>query len=383
MQFLLSIWRKPKKEMTMTEAPNPAHMTPDPIAGLEGVVAATTSLSDVDGQNGILILRGKKIEDLAGLVSFEEAVMHLWQDLDVAKVSSMVDAFGQARLAAFQVVPLLEDAPSTLSVYERMQLGLAALPLSEALPAPIAISGALPVFLAASHRIAHGKEPIAPDETLGCAKDLLRMLTGEVPPKTHADALNRYLVTILDHGLNASTFTARVIGSTQADMRQAILGAMGALSGPLHGGAPGPVLDMIDAIGAPENAEDWITAALARKERLMGFGHRIYRTRDPRADVLKSGLRQLGQENPKVKLAEDIEREALAALKKAKPDRTLDTNVEFYTAVLLDAIGIERSLFTPLFATGRTPGWCGHVLEQQQNGKLIRPASQYVGPIPE
>ncbi|MES0812388.1 citrate synthase/methylcitrate synthase [Roseibium sp. SCPC15] len=367
----------------MTEAPNPAHMTQDPIAGLEGVVAATTSLSDVDGQNGILILRGKKIEDLAGLVSFEEAVMHLWQDLDVAKVSSMVAAFGQARLAAFEVVPLLEAAPPTLSVYERMQLGLAALPLSEALPAPIAISGALPVFLAASHRIAHGKEPIAPDETLGCAKDLLRMLTGEVPPKTHADALNRYLVTILDHGLNASTFTARVIGSTQADMRQAILGAMGALSGPLHGGAPGPVLDMIDAIGAPENAEDWITATLARKERLMGFGHRIYRTRDPRADVLKSGLRQLGQENPKVKLAEDIEREALAALKKAKPDRTLDTNVEFYTAVLLDAIGIDRSLFTPLFATGRTPGWCGHVLEQQQNGKLIRPASQYVGPMPE
>lgn len=367
----------------MTEAPNPAQMTPDPIAGLEGVVAATTSLSDVDGQNGILILRGKRIEDLAGVMPFEEAVGYLWQDFEGIDVSSLAHAFGLARSSAFGVVPLLESAPASLSVYERMQLGLAALPLQENLPAAIAISGALPVFLAASYRIANGEKPIAPDASLSAATDLLRMLTGTVPPDAHADALNRYLVTILDHGLNASTFTARVIGSTQANQKQAVLGAMGALSGPLHGGAPGPVLDMIDAIGSPDNAETWITEALARKERLMGFGHRIYRTRDPRADVLKAGLRKLGQDNPKVRLAEDIEREALAALKKAKPDRPLDTNVEFYTAVLLDAIGIDRTLFTPLFATGRTPGWCAHVLEQQQNGKLIRPASRYVGPIPE
>ena len=163
-------------------------------------------------------------------------------------------------------------------------------------------------------------------------------------------------------------------------MKQAVLGAMGALSGPLHGGAPGPVLDMIDAIGRPENADSWISEALLRRERLMGFGHRIYRTRDPRADVLKEGLKKLESGNPKVKLAEEIETAALAALRKAKPDRALDTNVEFYTAVLLDAIGIDRTLFTPLFATGRTPGWCAHVMEQQSTGKLIRPASIYVGP---
>jgi citrate synthase len=173
-----------------------------------------------------------------------------------------------------------------------------------------------------------------------------------------------------------------VIGSTQANLKQAVLGAMGALSGPLHGGAPGPVLDMIDAIGNPENAADWIGEALARKKRLMGFGHRIYRTRDPRADVLKAGLRLLGADNPKVRLAEEIEQAALAALKTAKPDRPLETNVEFYTAVLLDAIGIDRTLFTPLFAVGRTPGWCAHVLEQQETGKLIRPSSHYVGPMP-
>jgi citrate synthase len=231
------------------------------------------------------------------------------------------------------------------------------------------------VFLKAKH-------PIAPDPNLTTAEDLLRMMGDEEPDAEHIAALDRYLVTILDHGLNASTFTARVIGSTEADMKQAVLGAMGALSGPLHGGAPGPVLDMIDAIGAPENAADWISEALNRKERLMGFGHRIYRTRDPRADVLKAGLKTLQARNPKVSLAEKIEEAALTALRKAKPDRALDTNVEFYTAVLLDAIGIDRTLFTPLFAVGRTPGWCAHVMEQQTTGKLIRPASLYVGPKP-
>ncbi|MHA7775508.1 citrate synthase/methylcitrate synthase [Roseibium sp. M-1] len=364
----------------MTEAPNHARMTPDPIAGLEGVVAATTTLSHVDGERGILILRGKRIEDLAGHLTFEEAVRHLWQDFDLPQADSLKDAFGQARLAAFAVVRLLERAPAALNVYERMQLGLAALPLQRDLPAAIAISGALPVFLAASHRISTGQAPLAPDSTLETAADLLRMLTGETPPAAHAAALNRYLVTILDHGLNASTFTARVIGSTQADLKAAVLGAMGALSGPLHGGAPGPVLDMIDAIGSPDKAAGWIKAALARRERLMGFGHRIYRTRDPRADVLKAGLRLLGSGNPKVRLAEEIEQAALIALKEAKPDRPLDTNVEFYTAVLLDAIGIDRSLFTPLFAVGRTPGWCAHVLEHQKTGKLIRPSSHYIGP---
>ncbi|WFE90071.1 citrate synthase/methylcitrate synthase [Roseibium porphyridii] len=367
----------------MTEAPNPARMTPDPIAGLEGVVAATTHLSDVDGENGVLVLRGRRIEDLAGKMPFEAAVQHLWQDLEVSRAFSLQTDFARARRAAFAVVPILEKAAATLPVYEYMQLGLAALPMTDDIPEPIAISGALPVFLAAAYRISAGEKPIAPDLSVGSAADLLHMLTGEEPTKYFADALDRYLVTILDHGLNASTFTARVIGSTDAGLKQAVLGAMGALSGPLHGGAPGPVLDMIDAIGTPDAAAGWIDAALARKERLMGFGHRIYRTRDPRADVLKDGLRILGEENPKVGLAEDIEEAALVALKRAKPDRPLDTNVEFYTAVLLDAVGIDRTLFTPLFAVGRTPGWCAHVLEQQKYGRLIRPASQYVGPAPE
>lgn len=366
----------------MTQAPDPARMTPDPTAGLEGVVAATTRLSDVDGANGILVLRGKHIEDLAGKMPFEGAVAHLWQDFDIGTHASLMAGFAQVRKTAFSVVPLLEKSDASLSVYERMQLGLSALPLKGGLNPAVAIAGALPVFLAASYRIGRKLPPVAPDAALSTAQDLLRMLNGETPREEHANGLDRYLVTILDHGLNASTFTARVIGSTGAGMKQAVLGAMGALSGPLHGGAPGPVLDMIDAIGRPENADAWIAGALARKERLMGFGHRIYRTRDPRADVLKAGLKTLGQNNPRIRLAEEIEQAALAALRKAKPERPLDTNVEFYTAVLLDAIGIDRTLFTPLFAVGRTPGWCAHVLEQQATGRLIRPASRYVGPRP-
>lgn len=366
----------------MTKAPNPGTLAVDPTAGLEGVVVAHTGLSDVDGQNGRLILRGKSIQDLAGLVPFEQAVLHLWHSYVFSDADELRRAFGAAREAAWSIVPVLEKASQDLSVYERMQLGLAALPIPKDRPQAVSISGALPVFLASAQRLSKAQAPVAPDPTLSTAEDLLLMLKEGDPEADHVAALDRYLVTILDHGLNASTFTARVIGSTEADMKQAVLGAMGALSGPLHGGAPGPVLDMIDAIGHPERAEDWIREALMRRERLMGFGHRIYRTRDPRADVLKAGLRQLGSGNPKVKLAEDIEDAALAALKKAKPDRALDTNVEFYTAVLLDAVGIDRDLFTPLFATGRTPGWCAHVMEQQATGKLIRPASQYVGPAP-
>lgn len=367
----------------MTKAPNPGTLTADPTAGLEGVVAAHTGLSDVDGQNGRLILRGKRIEDLAGKASFEEAVLHLWHSYVFSGIEELRHAFGAARQSAFSVVPLLEAASADLGVYERMQLGLAALPIPKDRPVAVSICGALPVFLAAAHRISIGMPPVAPDPNLATSEDLMRMLKDADPSQVHVAALDRYLVTILDHGLNASTFTARVIGSTEAEMKQAVLGAMGALSGPLHGGAPGPVLDMIDAIGRPENADNWISDALLRKERLMGFGHRIYRTRDPRADVLKAGLKKLGASNPKVQLAEEIEAAALAALRKAKPNRALDTNVEFYTAVLLDAIGIGRDLFTPLFATGRTPGWCAHVMEQQATGKLIRPASVYVGPEPE
>lgn len=193
-------------------------------------------------------------------------------------------------------------------------------------------------------------------------------------------------MTISDHGLNASTFASRVIASTQAGLTSSVLAAVSALKGPLHGGAPGPVLDMLDAIGTAENAYSWLGEALDRGERLMGFGHRIYRVRDPRADALKGALKPListGQVNSaRGALAEAVETAALAILKARKPNRPLDVNVEFYTALLLEALGFPREAFTGVFAIGRTVGWLAHAREQALEGRLIRPRSVYIGPLP-
>lgn len=212
------------------------------------------------------------------------------------------------------------------------------------------------------------------------------MLNAGLPSEAEVAALDAYLVTIADHGLNASTFASRVVASTQAGLASSVLAAISALKGPLHGGAPGPVLDMLEAIGTPENAQAWLVEALDRGERLMGFGHRVYRVRDPRADALKGALRLLTAAQPagreRILFAEAVEQSALAILKARKPDRPLDVNVEFYTALLLDALKFPREAFTGVFAIGRTVGWIAHAREQALEGRLIRPRSLYVGPLP-
>jgi citrate synthase len=231
-----------------------------------------------------------------------------------------------------------------------------------------------------------GASPVAPDPALGHAADYLRMANGGVAPsEAAARAIDTYLVTVADHGMNASTFTARVVASTGSDTVSAVVAAIGALKGPLHGGAPGPVLDMLDAVGAPERAAAWIEAELAAGRRIMGMGHRIYRVRDPRAAVLEQAATVLGQAGvatDRLSLARAVERAAEAALAAKHPDRPLKCNVEFYTAVLLDAAGLPRTLFTPTFAVGRAAGWCAHIEEQRRTGRLVRPASRYVGPDP-
>jgi citrate synthase len=200
--------------------------------------------------------------------------------------------------------------------------------------------------------------------------------------------MDAYMVTVIDHGMNASTFTARVIASTGADLVSAVTGALGALKGPLHGGAPGPVLDMLDAIGSPERAEDWVRAELNAGRRIMGMGHRVYRVRDPRAAVLEGQVHELeragegAEVKAKLGLARAVEATAERLLAERHRDRALRANVEFYTAVLLDAIGVPRDAFTVTFAAARVCGWCAHVLEQRRTGRLIRPASRYVGAMP-
>ena len=239
------------------------------------------------------------------------------------------------------------------------------------------------MITAALVRTQAGKSPVAPDPRAGHAEDFLRMLRDEAPSAAEVEALNAYMVTVADHGMNASTFTARVIASTRAGTISAVVGALCALKGPLHGGAPGPVLDMLDEIGTRENIEPWLEREIAGGARLMGFGHRVYRVRDPRADVFNKAVTILTNGNERVRFAREVEVAALKALRAAKPGHRIDTNMEYYTAVLLEALGIPRDAVTSVFAMARIAGWTAHVMEQERVGRLIRPQSRYVGGWPE
>jgi citrate synthase len=356
------------------------------VDGLENVVAAETVLSDVDGLAGRLVIRGLPLEALAGRVSYEHVLGLLWEGFFPALPRDLTRRLSAARLAVYELAKSRLPAAEGLPPFDAVRMLMAALPDGTDLDTALMIAAAPGVLLPAVLRVAPGKAPVAPDADLGHAADMLRMLTGSDAPKAMTDGLDTYLVTVADHGLNASTFTARVVASTQAGLNSSVLAALGALKGPLHGGAPGPVLDMLDAIGVPKLAETWIEAALTRGERLMGFGHRIYRVRDPRADALNGALGRLTStgnvSSARIALANHVESVALAALKRHKPDRPLQTNVEFYTALLLEALGFPRETFTAVFAAGRVGGWIAHSREQAVGGKLIRPKSLYVGPEP-
>ena len=344
--------------------------------GLENVVAAETILSKVDGEEGVLILRGHYLQEIAGRRSFEWVTELLWQDF----VDRPVD-LGAARVRAFEhlrnVLPIAGQLPPLAAV----RLALASVP-DDAKDAPQLQTAAVAVALAAAVRLRDGSSPVAPDPQLGHAADFLRMLKGELPAQEDIDAFETYLLCSVDHGLNASTFTARVVASTQASLSDAVTAALCALKGPLHGGAPGPVLDMLDSIGPVENAEPWLDAAVMHGDRLMGFGHRMYRVRDPRCDVVKAVVARLNRNAGRLRYAEAVEAAALSVLEKRKPQRSLATNHEFYTALLLEALGLPRDAFTGAFAVARVVGWIAHAREQQAGGRLIRPQSEYIGPMP-
>jgi citrate synthase len=248
----------------------------------------------------------------------------------------------------------------------------------------VAILGRLPTLVAAFWRLREGKQPIEPRPDLGFAANYLYMLTGQVPGEAQTRALETYLNTVVDHGLNASTFTARVIISTRSDLVSALVGAIGALKGPLHGGAPGPALDMVFEIGETSRAEAYLRQKLEKGERLMGFGHRVYKVRDPRADVLAAAAERLYQQAGDMKLyelAKSVERQALDLLEEYKPGRHLQTNVEYYTALVLHGLDLPVELFTPTFAISRAAGWIAHCREQQRQSRIIRPQSEYIGPV--
>ena len=359
-------------------------------SGLEEVVAATTRLSDVDGEQGRLVLAGHRVEELAGRASYEAAMFLLFRGTlpTAAEEAALRAALGEAREAAFERLGELGDALALPDPMDALRASVAHLGAAAAGEDPLAeavrIVGAVAVFAAAWSQ-PRTSAAMRPDARRSHAADYLRMIAGREPSAADVTALDAYLVTVIDHGMNASTFAARVVASTASDTVSAVVAAIGALKGKLHGGAPGPVLDMLDAVGEPDGARVWVSAALGRGERIMGMGHRVYRVRDPRAFVLERAITQLeacsNDTSPigrRLRIARAVEAEAETQLAARHPDRPLKANVEFYTAVLLEAVGLPRALFTPTFAASRTAGWCAHVEEQRRHGRLIRPKSRFV-----
>jgi citrate synthase len=353
-------------------------------SGLDGVIVADTVMSEVDGEVGRLIVRGHALEELVATRGFEGTAALLWEDYAEGggDADAVAKGLGAARVRAFADVPKLIAATRGLNPVEALRVGLGMLPDSDPMPHHYLVCGAMPVFLAALLNAAKDMAPIAPDPTLTTAQDLLRMIRGQRAGVAFENGLDTYLATVADHGFNASTFTARVVASTHAGLISAVLAGLCALKGPLHGGAPGPVLDMLDEIGEASRAEAWFDDAFAKGTTLMGFGHRIYKVRDPRADVLKDAVAKLPATAGRLAYAAEVEKGAIAALRRHKPGRRLDTNVEYYTALLLEALEIPREAFTALFGVARTAGWCAHVFEQVKGGRIIRPQSNYVGPRP-
>jgi len=365
------------------------HIVSTPTAsGLDGVNVAETVLSDVDGEQGRLTIRGYSVEHLVSRATFEDVCALMWNGAlpSDSERAGLQTALADARHDAFQRIGALGDALGSSDGMEALRASVGHLRAGDPAADKLRLTGAIMVFAAAWARTQAGQPPIAPKAGLSHAADGLRMLSGADPEPARVAGLDAYLCCVVDHGMNASTFAARVVSSTGSDLVSAIVAAIGALKGPLHGGAPGPVLDMLDAIGDPGHARQWLETELGAGRRIMGMGHRIYRVRDPRAAALEhaaSAFERSGVKADRLPIARAVEREAERILAERHPDRPLKANVEFYTAVLLDAIGVPRTLFSPMFAASRVVGWCAHVDEHRRVGRLIRPASKYIGPPPE
>ncbi len=362
-------------------------MSTPTAAGLDGVVVAETALSDVDGEHGRLVIRGYSVEDLVARATFEEVCALLWNGVwpSTNERDAIRAALAGARVDAFAMLPSLNGALMMPDGMEALRAMVGHLRSSDSARDHVRLTAAIPVFAAAWARRQVHQAPVRPQTLLSHATDCLQMLSGSEPTTACVRGLDAYWSCVVDHGMNASTFVARVVASTGSDIVSAIVAAIGALKGPLHGGAPGPVLDMLDAIDRVPRARACLETELAAGRRIMGMGHRVYRVRDPRAAALERAVTDLeasGVSADRLPLARAVEREAERLLAARHPNRHLRANVEFYTAVLLDAVGIPRILFSPMFAASRVVGWCAHVDEQRAVGRLIRPASVYVGPPP-
>jgi citrate synthase len=372
-----------------SQAPKQATIRAPP--GLEGVIVADTMISKIDGSAGKLIYRGYNVQDLPGKVPFEAVAYLLW----VGHMPNSLELLTfKKNLKSHRKIPLkllefLQDSvPKKAEPLVVLRTAVSYLEMLRSKENPkddpvlesgYALAAQFPTILAFFERIRKGKKIIEPLSDLDHAANYLYMLSGKEPSEESAKALDSYLILLADHGMNASTFSARVTISTLTDVYSAIVAAIGTLKGPLHGGAPSQVWEMLQEIGKNELAEAWILSKLEKDERIMGFGHRIYRTEDPRSKVLKSIASKIADPQT-FALATEVEETARRLLHQRHPERTLDTNVEFYSSLVLNAVGIPTDLFTPTFACSRVFGWIAHIMEQLSNNKLFRPTSEYVGP---
>ncbi|MFI5687487.1 citrate synthase/methylcitrate synthase [Streptomyces sp. NPDC051636] len=365
--------------------------------GLAGVVVTDTEIGDVRGLEGFYHYRQYSAVDLARNRGFED-VWHLLvhgELPDAERRAAFTAETAALRRLPDEVraaLPALAAASRASGPLAGMRTALSLLGAAQGFRPvydidadrrradTVAACAAVPTLLTALHRLGRGLDPVEPREDLSYAANYLYMLTGSEPDRRRARAIEQYLISTIDHGFNASTFTARVIASTGADVAACLVGAVGALSGPLHGGAPSRALDTLDAIGTPERIDSWIRERVLAGERVMGFGHAIYRTEDPRSRMLRDIARGFG--GPRVDFAVEVERRVEAILAELKPGRELHTNVEFYAGVVMELCGLPREMFTPTFAAGRVVGWSANILEQAEDSKIIRPVARYVGPEP-
>uniref|UniRef100_A0AAU3GPK9 Citrate synthase n=1 Tax=Streptomyces sp. NBC_01401 TaxID=2903854 RepID=A0AAU3GPK9_9ACTN len=377
-----------------------SHMEPAPLdvpRGLAGVIVTDTALGDVRGREGFYHYRQYSAIELAENRSFEDVwYLMVHGDLPDRAVSDGFAArtAGLRRLPAEvrEALPAIARAGALSGPLAGLRTALSLFGASAGFRPvydidadrrredALAVCAAVPTVLTALHRLGQGLEPVEPRDDLPFAANYLYMLTGEEPDADRTAAVERYLVSTIDHGFNASTFTARVIASTGADIAACLGGAVGALSGPLHGGAPSRALDTLDAIGTPERIDSWIRGRVVAGERIMGFGHPVYRTEDPRSRMLRSVAQSFG--GPLVDFAVEVERQVEAILAELKPGRELHTNVEFYAGVVMELCGLPREMFTPTFCAARMVGWSANILEQAEDSKIIRPAARYAGPPP-
>ncbi|MBA3653513.1 MAG: citrate synthase [Actinobacteria bacterium] len=368
--------------------------------GLKGVVVTETEIGDVRGLEGFYHYRQYSAIDLCEQRPLEDVWRLLFDGAlptTAAERDAFIDEIRPLRdipLDVATVLPEIATAGDHFTPLNALRTAVSLTATAEGFQPcldvdrttlrgnAMRISALVPTFITALYRLRQGLEPVMPHPELPYAANYLYMLTGDEPTPENARAIEQYLISTIDHGFNASTFTSRVVASTGADLGAAVVAGIGALSGPLHGGAPSRALDTLDAIGHPDNADAWIRNAVERGERIMGFGHPVYKTDDPRSNMLRGVAERIGPDSGLVQFAKRVERTIVDTLAELKPGRQLYANVEYYAGVVMELAGLPRQMFTPTFASSRVIGWCANILEQAGDNRIIRPSARYVGPPP-